>query len=147
MNKAYSIVWNSSRQTWVVASELARGHGFVLAKNIILSMAIASSIGASWAQNAATHIGKNKHEENTSVSTNQIVYSGGYTSNVTILQGGTQNVNENGHTSSTHINKLGTQVVGNLGSSFDTIVSSGGLQRVSSGGVTSATNLSGGAQN
>ncbi|WP_106371714.1 ESPR-type extended signal peptide-containing protein, partial [Escherichia coli] len=23
MNKAYSIVWNSSRQAWVVASELA----------------------------------------------------------------------------------------------------------------------------
>ncbi|HFL4488079.1 TPA: ESPR-type extended signal peptide-containing protein, partial [Escherichia coli] len=25
MNRAYSIVWNSSRQAWVVASELARG--------------------------------------------------------------------------------------------------------------------------
>ncbi|EFS2085581.1 autotransporter adhesin AIDA-I [Escherichia coli] len=130
-----------------MASELAKGHGFVLAKNIILSMAVASSIGATWAQNAATHIGNNKHEENTSVSSNQIVYSGGYTSNVTILSGGTQNVNSNGYTSSTHINSLGTQVIGNLGSSFYTIVSSGGLQRVSSGGTATGTKLSGGNQN
>ncbi|EMB0462719.1 hypothetical protein U7Q45_004790, partial [Escherichia coli] len=36
MNKAYSIIWSHSRQAWVVASELARGHGFVLAKNTLL---------------------------------------------------------------------------------------------------------------
>ncbi|EIQ0014163.1 AIDA repeat-containing protein, partial [Escherichia coli] len=147
MNKAYSIVWNSSRQAWVVASELARGHGFVLAKNIILPMAIASSIGASWAQEPNTHIGNGKFESNTSVSKSQIVYSGGHTSNVTILQGGTQNVNNSGYTSSTHINNSGTQVVGNLGSSFDTVVSSGGKQTVNSGGTATGTKLSGGTQN
>ncbi|EKD2527776.1 autotransporter adhesin AIDA-I, partial [Escherichia coli] len=36
---------------------------------------------------------------------------------------------------------------GNSGTAISTIVNSGGVQRVSSGGVTSATNLSGGAQN
>ncbi|HBN7435689.1 ESPR-type extended signal peptide-containing protein [Escherichia coli] len=37
----YCIVWNSSRQAWVVASELARGHGFVLAKNTLLVLTVA----------------------------------------------------------------------------------------------------------
>ncbi|EOY4664082.1 ESPR-type extended signal peptide-containing protein, partial [Escherichia coli] len=45
MNKAYSIVWNSSRQAWVVASELARGRGFVLAKNTLMVLTVASAVG------------------------------------------------------------------------------------------------------
>ncbi|EFM9270075.1 ESPR-type extended signal peptide-containing protein [Escherichia coli] len=51
MNKAYSIIWSHSRQAWVVASELARGHGFVLAKNTLLVLAVVSTIENAFAVN------------------------------------------------------------------------------------------------
>ncbi|WP_311409779.1 ESPR-type extended signal peptide-containing protein, partial [Escherichia coli] len=40
MNKAYSVVWNHARQTWIVVSELSRCHGVVLAKKTILTLAV-----------------------------------------------------------------------------------------------------------
>ncbi|MFO6485701.1 ESPR-type extended signal peptide-containing protein [Escherichia coli] len=40
MNKAYSVVWNHARQTWIVVSELSRCHGVVIAKKTILTLAV-----------------------------------------------------------------------------------------------------------
>ena len=144
MNKAYSIVWNSSRQAWVVASELARGHGFVLAKNTLLVLTVASTVGNAFAQNVSSGVVSNGV---VSSGETQVVYSNGQTSNATVNSGGIQNVNNGGKTTSTTVNSSGAQNVGNSGTAISTIVNSGGVQRVSSGGVTSATNLSGGAQN
>ncbi|EHS3180660.1 autotransporter adhesin AIDA-I [Escherichia coli] len=144
MNKAYSIVWNSSRQAWVVASELARGHGFVLAKNTLLVLTVASAVGNAFAQNVSSGVVSNGV---VSSGETQVVYSNGQTSNATVNSGGIQNVNNGGKTTSTTVNSSGAQNVGNSGTAISTIVNSGGVQRVSSGGVTSATNLSGGAQN
>lgn len=48
MNKAYSVVWNHARQTWIVVSELSRCHGVVLAKKTILTLAVVSTIGNSF---------------------------------------------------------------------------------------------------
>ncbi|EEW1721698.1 autotransporter adhesin AIDA-I [Escherichia coli] len=144
MNKAYSIVWNSSRQAWVVASELARGHGFVLAKNTLLVLTVASAVGNAFAQNVSSGVVSNGV---VSSGETQVVYSNGQTSNATVNSGGIQNINNGGKTTSTTVNSSGAQNVGNSGTAISTIVNSGGVQRVSSGGVTSATNLSGGAQN
>ncbi|MCK3515266.1 autotransporter adhesin AIDA-I [Escherichia coli] len=144
MNRAYSIVWNSSRQAWVVASELARGHGFVLAKNTLLVLTVASTVGNAFAQNVSSGVVSNGV---VSSGETQVVYSNGQTSNATVNSGGIQNVNNGGKTTSTKVNSSGAQNVGNSGTAISTIVNSGGVQRVSSGGVTSATNLSGGAQN
>ncbi|EJG9274069.1 autotransporter adhesin AIDA-I [Escherichia coli] len=144
MNKAYSIVWNSSRQAWVVASELARGHGFVLAKNTLLVLTVASAVGNAFAQNVSSGVVSNGV---VSSGETQVVYSNGQTSNATVNSGGIQNVNNGGKTTSTTVNSSGAQNVGNSGTAISTIVNSGGVQRVSSGGVTYATNLSGGAQN
>ncbi len=144
MNKAYSIVWNSSRQAWVVASELARGHGFVLAKNTLLVLTVASTVGNAFAQNVSSGVVSNGV---VSSGETQVVYSNGQTSNATVNSGGIQNVNNGGKTTSTTVNSSGAQNVGNSGTAISTIVNSGGVQRVSSGGVTSATSLSGGAQN
>ncbi|MGD2630038.1 autotransporter adhesin AIDA-I, partial [Escherichia coli] len=143
-NKAYSIVWNSSRQAWVVASELARGHGFVLAKNTLLVLTVASAVGNAFAQNVSSGVVSNGV---VSSGETQVVYSNGQTSNATVNSGGIQNINNGGKTTSTTVNSSGAQNVGNSGTAISTIVNSGGVQRVSSGGVTSATNLSGGAQN
>ncbi|EFN4892468.1 autotransporter adhesin AIDA-I [Escherichia coli] len=144
MNKAYSIVWNSSRLAWVVASELARGHGFVLAKNTLLVLTVASTVGNAFAQNVSSGVVSNGV---VSSGETQVVYSNGQTSNATVNSGGIQNVNNGGKTTSTTVNSSGAQNVGNSGTAISTIVNSGGVQRVSSGGVTSATSLSGGAQN
>lgn len=84
MNKAYSIVWNSSRQAWVVASELARGHGFVLAKNTLLVLTVASTVGNAFAQNVSSGVVSNGV---VSSGETQVVYSNGQTSNATVNSG------------------------------------------------------------
>ncbi|HHE4261476.1 TPA: ESPR-type extended signal peptide-containing protein, partial [Escherichia coli] len=131
MNKAYSIVWNSSRQAWVVASELARGHGFVLAKNTLLALTVASTIGNSFAKNISTPTDEKIIIAN---GETQYVYGKGETSNATVNSGGTQIVHSGGKTTSTTVNGSGAQNVGNSGTVISTVVSSGGNQRVSSGG-------------
>ncbi|MFA8260558.1 autotransporter adhesin AIDA-I [Escherichia coli] len=127
-----------------MASELARGHGFVLAKNTLLVLTVASTVGNAFAQNVSSGVVSNGV---VSSGETQVVYSNGQTSNATVNSGGIQNVNNGGKTTSTKVNSSGAQNVGNSGTAISTIVNSGGVQRVSSGGVTSATNLSGGAQN
>ncbi|MBS8464563.1 autotransporter adhesin AIDA-I [Escherichia coli] len=144
MNRTYSIVWNSSRQAWVVASELARGHGFVLAKKTLLVLTVASTIGNAFAQNVSSGVVSNGV---VSSGETQVVYSNGQTSNATVNSGGIQNVNNGGKTTSTKVNSSGAQNVGNSGTAISTIVSSGGIQRVNSGGTATGTKLSGGNQN
>ncbi|CAD5645699.1 outer membrane autotransporter barrel domain-containing protein [Escherichia coli] len=144
MNKTYSIIWSHSRQAWVVASELTRGHGFVLAKKTLLVLAVASTIGNAFAVNISGTVSTGGV---VSSGETQIVYSGGETSNATVNSGGIQNVNNGGKTTATTVNSSGAQNVGSSGTTISTIVNSGGFQRVSSGGVASATNLSGGVQN
>ncbi|EKP6505444.1 autotransporter adhesin AIDA-I [Escherichia coli] len=144
MNRTYSIVWNSSRQAWVVASELARGHGFVLAKKTLLVLTVASTIGNAFAQNVSSGVVSNGV---VSSGETQVVYSNGQTSNATVNSGGIQNINNGGKTTSTKVNSSGAQNVGNSGTAISTIVSSGGIQRVNSGGTATGTKLSGGNQN
>lgn len=144
MNKAYSVVWNHARQTWIVVSELSRCHGVVLAKKTILTLAVVSTIGNSFAKNISSGVVIGEFVSSGEV---QVVYSSGQTSNATVNSGGIQNVNNGGKTTSTTIESSGAQNVGISGTAISTIVNSGGIQRVSSGGITSATQLSGGAQN
>ncbi|HDD9598365.1 TPA: AIDA repeat-containing protein, partial [Escherichia coli] len=141
MNKAYSIVWNSSRQAWVVASELARGHGFVLAKNTLLALTVASTIGNSFAKNISSPTGEQITITN---GEKQYVYAKGEISNATVNSGGTQIVHSGGKATSTTVNSSGAQNVGDSGTVISTVVSSGGFQRVNSGGTATGTQLSGG---
>ncbi|EFK8681539.1 autotransporter outer membrane beta-barrel domain-containing protein, partial [Escherichia coli] len=148
MNKAYSIVWNSSRQAWVVASELARGHGFVLAKNTLLVLTVASTVGNAFAQTYNCSTGQVCTPNIISSGDTQYVFNTGVTNNTVISGTGKQVVSSGGKTNFTTINdKNGNQVVGYNGSATNTKVSSGGFQRVSSGGTATGTRLSGGNQN
>lgn len=148
MNKAYGIIWNNSRQAWVVVSELASGHGFVLARNTLLAVAVTATIGNSFA--ATTYVsGSNTVSSNVVISKGdtQIVYSGGSAVSAMINSAGVQTVNNGGHTFNTVVKLGGIQNVGVSGSAKDTIVSAGGIQKVSSGGLATGTQLNGGAQN
>ncbi|EEY3529804.1 hypothetical protein EJO63_21780, partial [Escherichia coli] len=130
MNKAYSIVWNSSRQAWVVASELARGHGFVLAKNTLLVLTVASAVGNAFAQDCKAGSQNASNCVITAgsvvVGKTQYVYAQGQTSNVIV--NGKQVVSNGGKTSATTITSGGYQFVGTDGSASATVVSSGGKQ-------------------
>lgn len=142
MNKAYNIIWNHSKQAWEVASEFAKGHGFVLAKKTILAASILAAIGNATAANISSGEAVN---EVVSVGDTQYVYNSGSTVNATV--NGTQVVHSGGKTSNTTVNSAAFQNIGNAGSATGTVVNSGGLQRVNSGGVATGTQLSGGAQN
>lgn len=147
MNKAYNIIWNHSKQAWEVASEFAKGHGFVLAKKTILAAAITATIGNAFA--APANIGSGVVSSGDVINSGeaQTVYSGGSALNTTINSGGNQNVNNGGYASNATVNSSGSQNIGSAGSATGTIVNSGGFQRVSAGGVATGTQLSGGAQN
>ncbi len=71
-------------QAWVVASELARGHGFVLAKNTLLVLTVASTVGKAFAQNVSSGVVSNGV---VSSGETQVVYSNGQTSNATVNSG------------------------------------------------------------
>lgn len=142
MNKAYNIIWNNSKQAWEVASEFAKGHGFVLAKKTILAASILAAIGNATAANISSGEAAN---EVVSAGDTQYVYNNGSTVNATV--NGTQIVHSGGKASGTTVNSAGSQNIGNAGSATGTIVNSGGFQRVSAGGVATDTQLSGGAQN
>ncbi|EEJ7121525.1 hypothetical protein GJZ08_23350, partial [Salmonella enterica] len=148
MNKAYGIIWNHSRQAWVVVSELASGQGFILAKNTILAAAVTATISNSFA--ATSYVsGANIFTSGGQVigGDTQLVYSGGTAVSVTINSAGIQTVNKGGQTIDTVITNSGIQNVGEAGRAQSTTVSKGGLQRVSSGGLATSTQLMGGAQN
>ncbi|MCX1665704.1 autotransporter adhesin AIDA-I, partial [Escherichia coli] len=131
-----------------MASELARGHGFVLAKNTLLVLTVASAVGNAFAQTQTCAKDCNSNGGTVSSSDIQYVLSTGETHNIVVSGKGKQVVHSGGKTYSTVVHdKDGSQVVGDKGVAINTTVNAGAFQRVSAGASATGTTLSGGNQN
>ncbi|HDX6611284.1 TPA: AIDA repeat-containing protein, partial [Escherichia coli] len=116
MNKVFNVVWNESRQMWVVTSELSRKVGAPRQiRRTVLAGLLAGLLMPSQPSLATAY-------ENQTIGDGVLIKlnSGDTATSTTINNGGSQNVYSGGSATSTTINDGGYQNVYSGGSATDT---------------------------
>lgn len=149
LNRSYRIVWSESRQTWVAASELAKGHSRASCKSVkqlVLAVVAGTILAGQLTQpvlaQSFTPVVSGMVSGETITSGTQSVISGGVANGGAINIGGVQNVSNGGSANNIAVNSGGRQNVYAGGVTSSIAVNTGGQQRVS-GGTAEGTTLSG----
>lgn len=155
MNHICRTIWNETTQSWVAASELAKGRSKSSSsakKSLLKAGLLLGTLGAAFSSPAmaftSTVTNQTVTGESLASGDHQTVTTGGIANNTVVNNGGAQVVENGGITNTTTLNGSGSQqTVGNNGTANGTIVNDGAWQWIDAGGTSNDTVIqSGGDQ-